>query len=513
MDRLLNISSGPHIRSQLSTSVVMLDMIFALLPTTVIGVWVHGAYAFMLIAVSIATAVLTEYLFDRITKRKNTVGDFSAVVTGLLLALTLPASVPVYIPILGSVFAILVVKCLFGGLGKNIVNPALAGRSFLLISFGTAMTNYTIDAVSAATPLAQMAAGETVDFLALCLGNTSGVIGSSALGLVAGGIYLLLVGGITYEIPLSMILSTTLFVAIFGGHGLSPAYILPQVMGGGLLMAAFFMATDPVTCPSTTVGQLAFGTFAGILIGLFRVKGASADSTTYAILLADLMGPIIDDIFIPTPFGHRIPKERKKAIPKPVIILVVITLVAGLALSGVYVMTEGKIEENKANANQAAYLQVVPDAASFGRDDGATQAIKALDGNVYGSSFGNSRILDVAVGKDGSGNVVGYAIQVSNADSFDGGLTLMVGLAADGTVNGICFTDLHDTPGMGMRCDEPAFKDQFAGLKFPAFVLNKSGASAADDDQIDTVSGASITSGAVVNAVNAALDFYAANIG
>lgn len=512
MDRLLNISSSPHIRGDLSTRSVMQDVLIALLPTTVIGVWVHGSYALMLIAISIASAVITEYLFDRVTNRKNTVTDFSAVVTGLLLALTLPARVPVYIPILGAVFAILVVKCLFGGLGHNIVNPALAGRSFLLISFGTAMTGYTLDAVSAATPLAQLAAGEGVDILALCIGSTSGVIGSSALGMIAGGIYLLMSGGITYEIPVSMIVSTTLFMAIFGGHGLQASFILPHIMGGGLLMAAFFMATDPVTCPSTTVGQLAFGTFAGILVGLFRVKGASADSTTYAVLLADLVGPIIDDIFIPTPFGYRIPKDRKKAIPKPVIILVAITLVAGLALSAVFVTTKDRIEENKANANQAAYLQVVPDAASFGREDSIQNAIKALDGGVYGTDFGNAYINEVAVGKDGSGNVVGYAIRVTSADSFDGGLSLVVGISADGTVNGISFTDLHDTPGMGMRCDEDAFKDQFVGAKVPRFTLNKNGAST-QSDMIDTVSGASITSGAVVNAVNAALDFYAANIG
>lgn len=512
MDQLLNISGAPHARSVLSTKSVMRDVLVALLPTTVIGIWVHGAYAALLIALSIASAVLTEYLFDRVTKRKNTVVDMSAVVTGLLLALTLPAGVPLYIPVLGSVFAILVVKCLFGGLGHNIMNPALAGRSFLLISFGAAMTGYTLDAVSTATPLMQVAAGETVDLMALCIGNTSGVIGSSALGLIAGGIYLLMSGGITIEIPASMILSTALFLAIFGGHGLSPAYILPNILGGGLLMASIFMATDPVSCPSTSKGQVAFGCFAGILCGLFRLKGASTDSTTYAILLADLVGPIIDDLIIPTPFAFRIPKDRKKAIPKPVIILLIITLVAGIALSGVFVITKDRIEENKASANQAAFLQVVPDAASFGKDDAAQEAIKALDGGVYGSSFGNVYINEVAVGKDGSGNVVGYAINVTNTDSFDGGLSLVVGIAADGTVNGISFTDLHETPGMGMRCDEDAFKDQFAGVNVAQFTLNKSGAST-EPDMIDSVSGASITSGAVVNAVNAALDFFAANIG
>ena len=506
MSELLNISSGPHIRNPLSTKAVMHDVLIALLPTTVLGIWAHGAYSAMIIAVSIAAAVLTEYLFDKVTKRKNTVGDCSAIVTGLLLALTLPARVPVYIPVLGAVFAILVVKCLFGGLGHNIMNPALAGRSFLLISFGTAMTGYTLDSVAGATPLAQVAAGQTVDLLALCIGNTSGVIGSSALGLLVGGIYLLLSGGITWEIPTSMIVSFTAFVAIFGGHGLSAVYILPQILGGGLLMAAFFMATDPVSSPSTTKGQLIFGAFTGILIGLFRVKGASADSTTYAVLLADLVGPVIDDLFVPIPYAYYIPKERKKAIPKPVIILLCITLVAGVALSGVYVLTADRIAENKENANQAAFLEVVPDAASFDKDDAVRSAIENAQG-----TYGSVTIENAVVGKDASGNVVGYVIHVSNSDSFDGGLALVVGIRADGSLNGIAFTELHETPGMGMRCGEAEFMDQFVGAQAEQFTLNKGGASSGPDG-IDAVNGATVTSNSVVNAVNAALRFYSENL-
>lgn len=206
----------------------MRDVLVALLPTAVLGVWAHGWYAGFIMLVSIAAAVVTEYLFNLATKRGNTLGDASAVVTGLLLALTLPAEVPVYVPVLGSVFAILVVKCLFGGLGHNIMNPALAGRAFLLISFGVAMTGYTLDGVSAATPLSEIASGNTVDVVAMCLGNTSGIIGSSALGLLAGGFYLLLSGGITWEIPTATIGSTAIFLAIFGGHGFDPAYMIPS---------------------------------------------------------------------------------------------------------------------------------------------------------------------------------------------------------------------------------------------------------------------------------------------
>ena len=489
MDNLYNLSSCPHVRSKLTTQGVMTDVLIALLPTAILGVVFHGFQAFLVIALSMC----------------------SAMVTGLLLALTMPAKVPFYLPILGSVFAILVVKCLFGGLGHNIMNPALTGRAFLLISFGSMMTQYSVDGVSAATPLALLGQGQTVELLPILMGSASGVIGSSALGLILGGIYLLLRGGITWEIPASMIATTWLFLVIFGGYGFDPAYILPQLLGGGLLMAAFFMATDPVSCPSTRDGQLVFGIFAGLLIGLFRVKGASPDSTTYAVLIADLVGPVIDDLIIPTPFGYRIPKERKKAIPKPVIILLVITLVAGLALSGVYVLTKDTIAENQALANKAALMEVLPEAADFVSDDDLQAKISA-QGDTYGADFGGAKIESAAVGVDASGNSVGYAVTVFNSDSYDGGLTLVVGIREDGTVNSISFTELHDTAGMGMKCGDPEFKDQFNNVKVEKFTLNKAGGST-EDDVIDSVSGASMTSGAVVNAVNAALDFVSDRIG
>ena len=226
MDNLYNLSSCPHVRSKLTTQGVMTDVLIALLPTAILGVVFHGFQAFLVIALSMCSAVVTEYLFNVVTKRKQTIYDRSAMVTGLLLALTMPAKVPFYLPILGSVFAILVVKCLFGGLGHNIMNPALTGRAFLLISFGSMMTQYSVDGVSAATPLALLGQGQTVELLPILMGSASGVIGSSALGLILGGIYLLLRGGITWEIPASMIATTWLFLVIFGGYGFDPAYIL-----------------------------------------------------------------------------------------------------------------------------------------------------------------------------------------------------------------------------------------------------------------------------------------------
>ena len=502
MSELLHLSSAPHDRGSLSTKTVMRDVLLALLPTAALGIWAHGWYAGFIMLVSIAAAVVTEYLFNLVTKRGNTIGDASAVVTGLLLALTLPAGVPVYIPVLGSVFAILVVKCLFGGLGHNIMNPALAGRCFLLISFGAAMTGYTLDGVSAATPLARLAAGDSVDLLDMTLGRTSGVIGSSALGLVVGGIFLLLRRGITWEIPTATIGSAAIFLAIFGGHGLDPSYMLPQLLGGGLLMAAFFMATDPVTGPSTTKGQLLYGALTGVLIGLFRVRGNAADSTTYAVLLANMFGNLIDELFIPVPYGFRIPKEFKKAIPKPVIILVVITLIAGLALSAVFATTEQTIAENQERARRAAYQAVLPEAEDF-----VPCTLEAGDG-VYGSVS----VETVLAGVDGSGETVGYAIGVHNSKSYDGGLTVVVGILPDGTVTGIYFTELHETPGMGMRCGQAEFMDQFKNVSTQSFAL-RGGSASTEPGIIDGVSSATISSSAVVDAVNGALRCFAENLG
>ena len=219
MSNLYNVSSSPHVRSKLSTGTVMYDVILALVPATVVGIWNFGFHAFLVILMSITGAVLTEYVFDDIAKKPMTIMDGSAVVTGLLLALCLPASVPLYVPYIGSVFAILIVKCLFGGLGKNFMNPALAGRCFLLISFGTTMTKYAVDGVTGPTPLAKFGSGEAVSVLNMFLGSTNGVIGCSIMGLLIGGIYLIATKGITWEIPTATLVSFLLFIAIFGGNG------------------------------------------------------------------------------------------------------------------------------------------------------------------------------------------------------------------------------------------------------------------------------------------------------
>ncbi len=509
--KLFNVSSSPHFRSKLNTSGVMFEVILALLPVTCAGIWRHGLSAVLVIGMSIVSAAATEFVFDYIAKKPNTVKDGSCIVTGLLLALCLPAGVPLYVPFLGALFAILFVKCLFGGIGKNFMNPALAGRCFLLISFSSVMTSYSIDGVTSATPLADMAAGETVSVTEMLFGLSNGVIGSSILGLVVGGLFLWILGGITFEIPVAALGSFVIFVALFGGRGFDPMFILAHVAGGGIVMGAIFMATDPVTSPVTSSGQLVFGALVGILAGLFRIFGSAADSVSYAIIISNLFVPFIDEYCVPVPYGYRRQSKEKVSVPKSAVILCVITLIAGVALSGVFGMTRDTIAQQEMAANAASYQEVCPDATEFAYDDEINAAIEALGGEIYGTNFGKAYINEMVVGKDASGNVAGYVISVTSGDGFEGNITLALGLQADGTVNGISFTELNETAGMGSLCGEDAFKSQFNGVKTDQFTLNKAGGSTADNE-IDSVSGASTSSGAIVNAVNAALDFFAANV-
>ncbi len=507
-DNLLNISSSPHIRSRLTTGRVMTDVTIALLPAALFGIYRFGLHALLIILVSVLSAVISEFLFDLIAKRGNTIRDGSAVVTGLLLALSLSPSVPLYIPFLGSVFAILFVKCFFGGLGKNFMNPAVTARCFLLISFGSAMTNYAVDGVSGATPLAVMKGGEAINLTELFVGQTSGVIGCSALALLLGGIFLLATRGITLEIPASCIAAFTVFMAIFGGKGLNLEFLLAHICGGGVLMGAFFMATDPVTSPVTGRGQIVYGMIMGVLAGLFRVLGSAADSFSYAIILSNMLVPFIDKLPIRKPLGYRGGEYKERKFPISAFNLAVITLVAGLGLSSVYMLTKNRIEEQKQAAAVASYQTVCPEAETFEPDDTIDAAIASYEGNVYKEDFGRTYVNKAVVGKTSDGETAGYVISVTTGDGYEGNITLSVGLSTDGTVNGIAFTELNETAGMGMLCGEAAFKDQFAGVKTDAFVLNKTGTSSMDNE-IDTVSGASTSSGAIVNAVNTALDFYA----
>lgn len=310
MNDLLNVSASPHIRDHSSTKTIMRDVAIALLPAALFGIYNFKIHALLVILTTVATCVLTEYIYEKLMKKPITTGDFSALVTGLLLALNLPPSVPLWIPIIGGVFAILVVKQLYGGLGQNFMNPALAARCFLLICFAGRMTSFTLDGVSTATPLAILkTTGKTTDVLNMFVGNIAGTIGeTSAAALLIGAAYLFIRKVISWRIPVMYIGSFFVFILIFGGHGFEPAFLLNHLFGGGLMLGAFFMATDYVTSPITHSGQIFFGILLGLLTGIFRLFGGSAEGVSYAIILGNLLVPLIERVTIPKPFG----KERVK---------------------------------------------------------------------------------------------------------------------------------------------------------------------------------------------------------
>lgn len=313
--KMLKVSSNPHIRSRVSTSGIMLAVVLALLPAAGYGIYNFGPRAMAVIGVSVASTVLTEALYG-FCRKKTTITDLSAVVTGLLLALNLPVNLPLWMAALGGVFAILVAKLLFGGLGQNFMNPALAGRCFLLISFPKQMTDFataggsfggiTWDAYTGATPLAALKAGESVNVMDMIVGHVGGTIGeTSMIAIVVGACILLLLGIIDLRVPGSYLISFVLFVGLFGGRGFEPAYLSAQLAGGGLMLGAFFMATDYVTRPITVKGQYVFGIFLGVMTGIFRIFGPGAEGVSYAIILGNLLVPLIEKVTRPRAFGCR----------------------------------------------------------------------------------------------------------------------------------------------------------------------------------------------------------------
>ena len=289
MSDMRNVSSNPHVRSRFTTSDIMMIVVIALLPAAGFGVYNFGINALILLLISVASCVLAEFIFEKITKRPVTIRDLSAVVTGLLLGMNLPATAPFWVPVIGGFFAIFIVKMLFGGLGQNFMNPALGARCFLLISFPAIMNNFITDTYTTATPLsqfkeAQLAGDVTqafsqVNVMDMIVGRTGGVIGeTSMIAIVIGACILIIAGVIDLRIPGSYIVSFTVFVALF--HPAMPAEVLPrylsaQLAGGGLMLGAFFMATDYVTSPITNVGKYIYGIAVGILTGIFRMYGSA----------------------------------------------------------------------------------------------------------------------------------------------------------------------------------------------------------------------------------------------
>lgn len=311
MSKLLNLSSNPHIRDNVTTAEIMRDVFIALIPTTLYGIIQWGFNAALVCILTVAAAVISELVYEKCMKLPITIMDWSAAVTGLILALNCPPNIPAWIPCLGAVFAIIIVKQLYGGLGKNFMNPALAARCFLLISFAGKMTSFTgvgADALSGATPLAFMKTNPDaiakVDLGAAFLGRIPGTIGEvSKLCVLIGAAYLIIRKVISPKIPLIYIGAVAVFTLLFGGHGFDLYYLACELCAGGLIFGAFFMATDYVTSPITPLGQIIFAVMLGILTGLFRLFGGSAEGVSYAIIICNILVPMINVHTVPKAFG------------------------------------------------------------------------------------------------------------------------------------------------------------------------------------------------------------------
>ncbi len=316
---ILDVAYQPQVRTRTDTQRLMLRVIVALLPAVGVSVWQFGWSPLMVIAASILSAVFFEWAYRKLTHKSNTIGDLSAVVTGLLLALTLPPSAPWWLPVIGTFFGIVVVKQLYGGIGKNFLNPALAGRAFLLASYAMLMGRFPapaamkglegVDAISCATPLSFLYGGEGMPAYysakALFLGTVPGAIGEiSALALLIGGAYLILRKVISWRIPVSFIGTVALLTLIFGGKGVGNVdFMLCNILSGGLFLGAFFMATDYATSPVTLKGQLLYGAGCGAITVLIRYFGGFPEGVSYAILLMNLCAWAIDKGFHRHQFG------------------------------------------------------------------------------------------------------------------------------------------------------------------------------------------------------------------
>lgn len=323
MENKLIVSSSPHVRTNKYTSYIMKQVVIALLPATLAALFFFRLSALNVIFFCVTGSVGAEFLCQKISKQESTIGDFSAVVTGLLLAFNVPASLPWWMCLLGAAFAIIVVKMVFGGIGNNFVNPALAARAFLLASFPVAMTLWTrtgvnwvssgnIDAYTTATPLSFLKAGSNgVSSLAdsgisisnMLIGNIGGCIGeTSAVLIILGGLYLMYKGIINYVIPTFYICTVAILMFILGGFNFT--FVIYELLAGGLMLGAFFMLTDYTTSPMTKKGQIIYAVLAGLITTVIRLYGGYPEGVSYSILLVNIMTPLIDKYTKTKVFGE-----------------------------------------------------------------------------------------------------------------------------------------------------------------------------------------------------------------
>lgn len=538
----LKVSASPHVRSSATTSDIMFDVVIALVPATAFGLYIFGWYAALLVAVCIGSCVGFEALYQKCMGKKVTVSDFSAVVTGLLLALNLPPKLPIWMAILGSAFAIIVVKQLFGGLGQNFMNPALAARCFLLLAFSRYMTAFVYDGVATATPLLTLKLNGTVDLRNMFLGYTAGTIGeTSVVALLIGAIYLVCKRVISPKIPLIYIGTFAVCIAIYAAtYDYKVAiYTAAHLCGGGLMLGAWFMATDYVTSPITSKGKIIYAIGLGLLTFALRIFGSSTEGVSYSIIIMNLLVPLIERITVPKAFGEGAELDKKQAKEearqkklekkqagtetekqdekepekakrdkmdiKSIVIAIaaifVITLVMGVALGTVYNVTKDPIAQAEEQAKQDAYREVLPEATRIAVVDADMSIVNDF---LVTYGFENVSIDEISVGgNDETNELVGYVVLVTSSAGYGGDIQLVVGVNAEFRITDIKFLELNETAGLGMEADSEEFLSQFIDKPVNNFTYTKTGST--KDSEIDALSGATITTSAVTNAINAAL--------
>ena len=563
-EEFVNISASPHIRERSSTTAIMGDVIISLIPASIMGIFNFGLNAYLMIMICVVSCVIFEALAQYCFKKKLTVRDLSAAVTGLLLALNLPPDIPFWMAILGCAFAIIVVKQMFGGIGQNFMNPALAARCFLVMSFAGRMTSFTYDGITTATPLTVLKNGGKVDLLSMFLGNEAGTIGeTSAAALLLGAVYLLLRKVISLRIPFFYILTFSVCIMIYAIAGEemelydAAVFLAEHLCGGGLILGAFFMATDYSTSPITKNGKVIFGIILGFLTFVLRIYGGSAEGVSYAIIISNLLVPIIEMMTRPKAFGEGYenrplsenlgfiggrPQEkledimpeglsddeiaiwkkemskgrrnerkekRRNSIIYTVVAIFLIGTVSGLALGVVHDITEKPIEETAERNKKEAFKEVYPGEFIY-VEDKETDLKKAnaeADG-LYSAKADIDEVINV-VSND---TVAGHILIVTAHDGYAGDIQMAVGIDAEGVITGIRMLSISETAGLGMEAkDDPSFAAQYVGKKVDSFSVTKTGA--ADDSEINAISGATITSKAVTNAVNKAMIFAAKHWG
>lgn len=542
----LKMSSSPHIRSKATTSNIMMLVAIALLPASAFGVWNFGLPAFGMLVTTTVVAVLTEYMYEKLMHKKITINDWSAAVTGLLLGLNMPPTAPWWMGAIGSVFAILIVKQLFGGLGQNFMNPALGARCFLLLSFSRYMTNFVYDGVATATPLATLKLTGMVNLRSMFLGYTAGTIGeTSVVALLIGAIYLLCKRVISPKIPLIYIGTFTIAVAIYAATKdyNVPVYVAAHLCGGGLMLGAWFMATDYVTSPITSSGKVIYAIGLGLLTFVLRIFGSSTEGVSYSIIIMNLLVPLIERATVPKAFGEgaeikdkkqaklavkeakkeakkaaktedtwdgddKEPKKKDKMDVKGIVVAIVaicvITVVMGAALGGVYSVTKDPIEKAQEQAKNDAYAEVLPEATRIMSVEEDGNVVKQINPLLESYGFEDVHIDDICVGGDDEKNeLVGYVILITSTAGYGGDIQMAIGINTEYQITGISFLTLNETAGLGMEADTDEFKSQFIGKQVNKFEYTKTGST--KDSEIDALSGATITTSAVTNAVNAAL--------